>query len=320
MKKWIVFLLGFLTLTISCIYIFIPAKITLSQLGKAEVTSEGEYRNISQEDKWEKWWRDSDGKKHIRGNPFSYNGTLFQITKSGNNAVGIEIDRNGSKYPSVIHLISIGHDSIGTIWQCELPSSNNPFTRIIHYKHAAEIYRDISGVLKVLSYFVSNPQNVYGFSFFMDSFRDTTLLSTRFISPSFPTTQELYRHFDILKQNIQKQNGKISGFPMMNVEVLENGSFETQVAIPTNRQLKDDGKIVYRRMVPGNFLCSEVHGGAYTANEALKQMNFFISDNHKSKVANPFQILVTDRMTEPDTLKWITKTYIPVANNDLLNK
>ena len=107
---------------------------------------------------------------------------------------------------------------------------------------------------------------------------------------------------------------------MLNVESREDGSFETQVALPTNRQLNNDGNIVYRRMVPGNFICSEVAGGAYTANEALKQMNYFISDNHKSKVANPFQILVTDRMLEPDTLKWITKIYIPVANNDPLSR
>ena len=313
-------MLAILILTISCIYIFIPAKIVISGLSKAETTSEGEYRTISQEDNWEKWWRDQEGKKHIKGNPFSYNETVFHITKKGNNAVGIEVDHNGGKYQSVIRLIALGHDSIGASWSCEMPHSNNPFNRIIHYKHAVEINRDIAGIMTNFSSFVSNPQNVYGFSFFMTSFRDTTLLSTRFISPAFPGTTELYGYFEVLKKNIQKQKGKIIGFPMMNVEKLENGSFETQVAYPTSRQLEDDGKIFYRRMVPGNFICTEVHGGAYTTDEALKQMNFFLADNHRSKMANTFQILVTDRIREPDTLKWITKIYIPVANNDLLSK
>jgi hypothetical protein len=319
MKKWVVLFLVMLTLTISCIYIFIPAKIIVSGLSKAETSSDGEYRMISDESKWNKWWRDSEGKKHIAGNPFLYNGSRFRITKTGNNAVGIEMDRNGEINEVLIHLITFS-DSIGAIWRCELPFSNNLFSRIKNYKRAAEISRDMTGIMKIFSTFASNPQNVYGFSFFMNSIRDTTLLSTRFITSGYPSTRELYTHFDILKRSILKQNGKVSGHPMLNVDSREDGSFETQVALPTNRQLNDDGDIVYRRMVPGNFLCSEVVGGAYTANEALKQMNYFISDNHKSKVANPFQILVTDRMTEPDTLKWITKIYIPMANNDPLSK
>ena len=319
MKKWVVFLLVILTLTISCIYIFIPAKIIVSGLSKAETSSEGEYRIISDESKWNKWWRDAEGKKHQAGNPFLYNGSRFKIIKTGNDAVAIEIDRSGEKNEVLIHLITFS-DSIGAIWRCELPHTNNPLKRIMNYKRAAEINQDMTGIMKIFSSFVSNPQNVYGFSFFMTSIRDTTLLSTRFITPLYPSTRELYTYFDILKRNIQKQNGKVSGHPMLNVDTREDGSFETQVAIPTDRQLNNDGNIVYRRMVPGNFLCSEVVGGAYTANEALRQMNYFISDTHKSKVANPFQILVTDRMLEPDTLKWITKIYIPMANNDPLSK
>ena len=106
---------------------------------------------------------------------------------------------------------------------------------------------------------------------------------------------------------------------MMNMTLLPDGQYETQVAIPTDKELSNDGKIVYRRMVPGTFICVEFNGGAYTTQEALKQMNNFISDCHKSVMANPFQILLTDRMHEPDTLKWKTRTYIPVANNDPLN-
>lgn len=320
MKKWIVLVLVFLILTITCIYIFIPAKIVISVLSKAETTSEGEYRIISQEEKWEKWWRNPKGGMHVPGNPFLYNETKFHITRTGHNAVGVELDRREKKYQSLIYLMPIGHDSVGAIWRCEMPLTNNPFSRIMNYRNAVAMRQDLKAVINNFSSFVSNPQNVYGFSFFTATFRDTTLLSSRFISPSYPSTADLYSYFEVLKRNIQKQKGKTTGYPIMNVEKLENGDFETQVAVPTDRQLRDDGKIVYRRMVPGKFLCSEVHGGAYTANEALKQMNHYMDDNHKSKMANAFQMLVTDRTKEPDTLKWITRIYIPMANNDLLSK
>jgi effector-binding domain-containing protein len=175
----------------------------------------------------------------------------------------------------------------------------------------------MEGILKNLSGYISNPRNVYGFSFFSSSIRDSTMLSSRFISAAYPTNTELYSYIDMIVKNIKKQKGEVSGKPLFNVEKQSNGSFETQVAIPTLHALKNDGNIVFRRMVPGTFLCTEVYGGAKTAEEALRQMYFFISDNHKSKQANAFQILLTDRRSEPDTLKWLTKIYIPVGNSDL---
>ncbi len=310
-------MLVILILTITCIYIFIPAKIVVSQLGTSQTTMEAEYRFISQEYQWQKWWKGADGKMHVPGNPFTYRGTTYNITREVNNAVGVEINRGGITYHSILHLIALGQDSIGAIWRCELPVSRNPVSRWIHYRDAGEIARNMSGILKNLSDFISKPQNVYGFTFFRTSIRDSTMLSSRFISAAYPTTAQLYGYIDHITQNIEKQKGQVSGKPLINVERQSDGSFETQVAIPTVHKLKDDGDILYRRMVPGNFLCTEVYGGAYTAEEALRQMHFFIADNHKSKMANPFQILLTDRRAEPDTLKWLTKIYIPVANSDL---
>ena len=99
----------------------------------------------------------------------------------------------------------------------------------------------------------------------------------------------------------------------MNVRQLDDGSFESQVAIPTNRFLANDGKIESRRMVPGNFITAEIHGGPYTVNEAINQMNYFISEYNKAQIANPFQLLVTNRLSESDTSKWITRLYVPVV-------
>ena len=65
-------------------------------------------------------------------------------------------------------------------------------------------------------------------------------------------------------------------------------------------------------MVPGNILVSEIKGGDYSAREALREMHQFMTDNNMSSPAIPFQSLVTNRMEEPDTLKWITKIYYPV--------
>ena len=44
----------------------------------------------------------------------------------------------------------------------------------------------------------------------------------------------------------------------------------------------------------------------------MKQMEQYVSDHKYVRIAIPFQSLVTDRMNEPDSSKWITKIYYPI--------
>jgi hypothetical protein len=313
MKKWIAGLVLALILTVSCVYLFIPSKIVISTIISSQATINGEFRYISSEEKWPRWWQDSDGKPHRPGDPFTYNETSFRLIKHSYNVVGIEIEQNGLKLPSIIHLVSFKIDSTVAIWQGELPAGKNPVTRIINYRKALEIRKNMNRVMKNLSSFISNSKNVYGVSITRTTNQDSTLLSARFISPAYPTTSELYDYFDAVRENIKKQKAKSTGYPMMNVIKLENDSFETEVAVPTSRELKNDGEFIFMRMIPGNSMMTEVTGGSYTANEALRQIELFIADYGRFKIANSFQSLLTNRLSEPDTLKWITKIYVPVV-------
>lgn len=313
MKKLFGWLLVILILTVSCIYIFIPSKISISKIIIANAPINSVFRNINQEIKWEKWWRDSDGKPHVKGDSFMYNGSVYRLTKYESNAVGIEIESKDVKLQTELFLVSFSTDSTGMNWQCEIPAGNNPFTRLSKYNQALQLSKNMAGVLQNLKQFFANPKNAYGIDIFKTSTRDTTMLSAKFNSATYPTTAEIYRYIQTLEINIQKQKGKITGLPIMNIRNLDSGGFETQVAIPTNRLLKNEGKTFYRRMVPGNFLSAEVTGGVYTVQEAEKQMNFFAQDFKKSKMAMPFEQLVTNRLNEPDTLKWITRIYLPIA-------
>jgi hypothetical protein len=313
MKKWIVGLLLILILTVSAIYIFTPSKIVISSISTARGNIFGEFRTITQEDKWEKWWRDENGKPHVAGEPFTYGGTRFRLVKHSYHVAGIEIDQQGLKQQSILHLISFRLDSTGAVWQCEIPTGMNPLSRVRNHINASGIKEKMDAVMKNFSSFVSKPENIYGMAIIRVSTVDTTMLSSRYTSAAYPTTPEIYSYFDEVEKNIQKQKGTVAGYPIMNVRKLENDSFETEVAIPTNHRLNNDGKFIFQRMIPGNFMTGEVKGGTYTANEALKQLELFIADYNRAKIANAFQSLVTNRLNEPDTSKWITKVYIPVV-------
>ena len=63
----------------------------------------------------------------------------------------------------------------------------------------------------------------------------------------------------------------------------------------------------------GNILVVEVRGDQQTINEAIKQIEKYITDYQRSIIAIPFQSLITDRSKESDSTKWITKIYYPVV-------
>ena len=312
MKKWIVSLSVALILTVLCIYIFIPANIVISRIMTAEVTIGGEFRQLDREAKWEKWWQDSDGKPHVKGEPFQYKGAVYRLIGKENNIVGIEIIQDGLKLQSLLHLVSFKPDSTGSVWTCKIPSGSNPIDRVRNYRKALALSNNMHAILQILKAFVSNPQNVYQFPIFKTSTQDTTMLSARYFSKTYPTTTDIYGYLKDVEKSIQKQHSSISGYPMMNVKTIDSGHFETQVAIPTSQWLNDDGKVFTRRMVPGNFLCTIVKGGPFSVREAKEELNNFLHDNNKVQIAMPFEQLITNRINEKDTSKWITRVYLPV--------
>ena len=312
MKKWILWLLALLILTVLSVYVFIPSNIVISKIVPSAVPISAEFRYVNHQEKWVKWWRDASGKPVAPGDPFTYGGTTFRLSRIGYNVAGIEIEQDGMILQSELDLISLNRDSTWAKWNCELPAGNSPITRLRTYKKALELSRNMKAVLLNLSQFVSVAENVYGLSITKTTFWDTCMLSTRFTTRTYPSTAELYHYFDILKKNIADQKAKIAGYPMMNVRMLKTDSFETQIAIPTNRFLDMKGTIFSRKMVPGNFLTSLIKGGGYTIEESMRQMEYFLKDKDKTEMASPFQQLITDRTSEPDTTKWITRIYLPV--------
>jgi hypothetical protein len=313
MKKWIVWLLIVITLTFLSIYVFIPSKIAITSTTASGVSISAAFRIISQQNNWEKWWKDSNGKSHIPGEPFSFNGTTFRITRNAYNVTGIEIKQDDLTLESELALISVKKDSIWVLWNGQLPSGNNPFTRIHNDKKAQEIGKNMHAVLNNLKQFTSDPQKVYGISIVKTSFLDTNMLSTRFFTRVYPSIEEIYKNFDILRKSIQKQDGKITGNPMVNVKMIKADSFETQVAIPTNHTLQNVGAVFYRKMVPGNFLSAVVSGGEYSIRESMLQLDFYLKDHGKVQMARPFEQLITDRSIEHDTTKWLTRIYLPIV-------
>ena len=65
-------------------------------------------------------------------------------------------------------------------------------------------------------------------------------------------------------------------------------------------------------MVLGNILKAEVTGGLDRVKEGETELANYVDDYHKLSPAIPFQSLVTDRISQADSTKWITRLYYPI--------
>ena len=166
-------------------------------------------------------------------------------------------------------------------------------------------------ILTNMDHYLSNRDHIYGMHIEKISTTDTFLVALKSTHNVYPTTKDVYTLINTLKKYIAAQGAEITNAPIMNVTQRESALYELMVAVPTNKALQPSGDILYRRMVPGNFMSAEIKGGDATVKEAMWQMHLFMTDYERTVMAIPYAKLVTDRSMEPDTSKWVTRIYQP---------
>jgi hypothetical protein len=171
----------------------------------------------------------------------------------------------------------------------------------------------MDGILKKIKTFYSSPENIYGFEIKRAYVSDSFLIATAGQCKGYPTNQYIYGLIDQLRKYALLQLAKESGYPMLNVVTYDSINFDVRVAIPTDKLLPSSGDILQKQMLGrGNILVAEVKGGIEITSHAFKQLQHFVEDYKYRAPAIPFYSLVTDRLTEPDSSKWMTKIYFPV--------
>jgi hypothetical protein len=170
----------------------------------------------------------------------------------------------------------------------------------------------MAGILHHLQSFAEDKKNVYGFDIKQVSTKDTFLVTTKAVFSSYPSTANTYQLINKLKDYIDQQDAKQTGYPIINITQLDTNRFQVMTAVPVNKQLTNNGPIFFTRMVPGQFLAIDVKGGPSQVQEAVNQLHLYFSDYQRTSMAIPFQALITDRVAQPDTLQWNTRIYQPV--------
>jgi hypothetical protein len=188
----------------------------------------------------------------------------------------------------------------------------NPVKRLLDYRQAIQIRNNLTDLLELLRTFLEKKENIYTINIEQTRVKDTLLVTTKHISSRHSSVPEVYGLIKNLRDYVNSQGAEETNYPMLNIMELDSNHFETLVAIPVNKPVRGNATISPKRMVPGNILVTEVRGGNYSINRAMGLLEKYIDDYQKSRIAIPFESMVTDRSSEADTSQWVTKIYYPI--------
>jgi len=312
MKKWSIILLALIAIVVASVYFFIPKNLVVSNVTPVHTNYASAVEYASNEDHWAKWWPgklEKVGEKTIA----TYNDITYHIVgKSYNNT---QIALNYNKETTILNLAVAGfnNDSIRVICQYNDTASINPLARISRYNRAAYIKQNIKEVMQKLQQFLEKTSNIYGYNVVSTMVKDTALMSTKTYLNHAPSTTEVYKLVNTLRNYVQQQGAIIINAPMLNVTKETETSYKVMVAIPVNHTVKETNDIQQKRMVIGRILESDsIKGGPFTIEHSFKMFEKYFSDFKHTSPAIPYQQLITDREKVTDTSKWVTRFYYPI--------
>lgn len=289
------------------VYFFIPSQITLNESVWVTANKNTINRALNDSSLWKQWWPDTTADK------LHYNGFSYQLQLPGLYAFAVNVSNNTTNGNTILSITEKNPDSALLIWRGVFSAGNNPFSRFLKYREINRLTNDMKDILLAAKKFLSKPQHIYGIEIKKEIVKDTLLLNTHSLFSHYPSTEEIYSLINKLHTAARRGKAPVTGYPMLNITKKDSALYLLRVALPVSKPVKEQNGIVIKRMIPGNILVSDnIQGGTGTVDIAFKQMMNYARDLDKTLPAIPFQSLITNRLEEKDSTKWLTRIYCPV--------
>lgn len=316
MKKWIVGILLALVAFITSLYIFIPSQLFIQSTTLLGVSKPALTRLLFDDSNWPRWWNDKDitAVQQELYPAFDFNKSRWTVADKKFSSIIIVADKQDKPVSTTsLNIIGVSKDSVRLNWEASIAASLNPIKRFNQWLTARQLKEDMNSMLSKIAVFFSKQTNVYGIDIRRDKIVDSTLISTYDSVKGYPSMEFVYSLINNLKNYTSSQNAVITGNPMLNIFTKDSLMYVIKVALPVNKKLPARGSISYKWMLPGGYiLVADVKGDSKTVDSAFKQMEFFVNDYNRRSPAIPFLSLITDRMLEKDSSKWISRINYPV--------
>ncbi len=308
MKKWIAGVFLIIVISVIAVYIFIPAKQSVTSQISINCVQTAAERILLSKGKLSSWW---PGKVNSN-NVHNYKNFRYRFNRVLLNGINATVTNDNDSLVGMIQIIPT--DGITTLlqWSSPVVFSNNPVTRLMQYNNLVEYKKNLDGLFADIKNHLEKQENIYGFRVERKTVTDTVMISLKQTFNHYPNTPEVYAMINSLKQFISLNKAEETSYPMLNVHSEDSTSFDVMVAVPTKTAVKATCQFLLKKMIAGNILVAEIKGGIYTVKEAERQMVNYANDYKKMSPAIPYQSLITNRQLQPDTTKWVTRLYYPI--------
>jgi hypothetical protein len=308
MKKWLIGLLLVLVLATAAVYIFIPSEIRVRKVMVIRANEKGIYPFIQSIEGIAKWWPE----KKTTGSNFIFGNGNYTFAEPMLHGMKISIAKSSNNFNSEIQVAALAIDSLEIVWSTSFSAGINPLSRITAYNNAAAVKKDMESILLQLKNFLEKMENIYGIKVERSKIKDTLMVVAETATTGIPGNTIIYGLVQQLETYIAAGGAAATNVPMLNIFTADSIHFKTMVAIPVSKELPETALFKTKRMIPGNVLVADVKGGAAAIQQSLKQLDNYRLNYNYTAPAKPFQSLITNRLTEADSTKWITKLYWPV--------
>jgi len=287
---------------------FLPSNQLKSLTANASIPFDGISRVIVNKQYWGNWWPGS-----VRNDStLVFEKTELQINMLLLN--GFKGQVLNASIPTFIELQTIATYNAETslTFNIEFRFSKNPFLKLYQYVVYRSEQKKYEQLFKKLTLSFSNVQRVYGFDIRMEKVPNAFYVSVKNYLNHYPTMEEVYASIGEVNNFIQSQKSKVVNYPIFNVFKEGENQYLLMVAVASDREIPSQGKFLQKNMMLGNIVVAGVQGGYSTIENCKKAVQFYVNDFRKVSPAIAFERLITNRLQEKDSSKWITTINYPV--------
>ncbi len=310
MKRLIYGLLIIVVICVAGIYIFIPARITVSTVRYVKAYHNTVLKFQTDKTIMNHWFQSVSGKTK---NGYQYKGFTYNIETTISNITEFTVKSNQLEVKGNLISLNIYLDSSAIQFVTNIEAGLNPFDRISRYREAIQLKQSMAGLMDQLKIFLDSSANMYGITVKETQLKDSVLITTKILTAKYPTVEEIYTQVKKLSDYASSKNAGINNSPMLFVNKIDDTHYESMIGIPINKVIEQTNDMRIKRMpYKGNIFVTEIKGGPSVIQKSFEQLNTYLLDSKRVSPAIPFEMMITDRSKETDTTKWITRWYYPV--------
>ncbi|MFD0792353.1 hypothetical protein ACFQZX_02565 [Mucilaginibacter litoreus] len=310
MKKPALIILGILLLAFISIYFIIPQKIQKTNIIEIDANDINVAKFLVNKRAWPKWWPGKSNRSD--SNNYEFNNAVYQLKNNTNIDIYMQVKHEKLLINDKASYRISGDGACKVIWESEVQSSINPVKRIEEFISMNRHSNDIDNILIHFKKFMQTDTNVYGMTIKLTKVKNPIVLAGTINTAEYPKPAPIYRLINDLKKQIKAEGAIQLDSPMLNVNPVDKG-YESMVAITINKDIKPGQNMVINHLVKNaNLLGVQVKGGKNTILNAFEQLKRYQNDHRLISPAMPYEVLITNRLTQPDTSKWVTNIYWPI--------